>query len=191
MSLGVPSNVARMATHYNKQLETGGHMLKNLYENQMPEGLKISPEKFQELRKELMSKLDKLSPKQAEAEILGIKTGDLIQPGKRAMQNTIAQSLGLGGAGTLASHFLLHTLAPGASAAVLPFLTKSPKIAAELALKAGQTRRILPKVVKPIANAPVTNQAIGVGADITEKDGGRIHPMSLKHVHYHRKKRNG
>jgi hypothetical protein len=199
MSLGVPPNVARMTTHYNKQLDSGAHMLKNLWENQMPEGLKISPERFQQLRQELMAKLDKLPPEQAKAEILGIKTGDLIQPGKRAMQNNIAESLGFGGLGTLASHFLLHTLAPGASAAVLPFITKSPKIASELALRTGQASRLADKYIAPtvkkyvpaVLDAPVSPQMLGATADISEKDGGSIYPMSLKHVYYHRKKRNG
>jgi hypothetical protein len=160
MSLGVPSNVARMSTHYNKQLETGAHMLKNLWENQIPEGLNISPEKFQILRQELLSKLEKLSSKQAEAEILGIKTGDLIQSGKRGMQNTIAESLGFGGLGTLASHYLLHTLAPGVSLAALPLITKSPKVAAELAIKAGQANKYIPLILKSLPTAQ-TLGAIG------------------------------
>ena len=152
MTLGVPNNVARMATHYGKDLDSGAHMLKNLWENQNPITANIDPVRFQALRQELLSKLAKLSPERAKAEILGIKTGDLIQPGRRAFQSSLAQALGFGGVGTIASHYLLNTLVPGISAAVLPFVVKSPKVASELALKAGQVNRYVPKILKSLKN---------------------------------------
>jgi hypothetical protein len=78
-------------------------------------------------------------------------------------------------------------------------MIQSPKVVGNTARAVGKASRIADKYIAPtvkkyapaVLDAPVTPQMLGAIADISEKDGGRIYPMSLKHVYYHRKKRNG
>ena len=78
-------------------------------------------------------------------------------------------------------------------------LAQSPKAVGNAARTVGKVAHITDKYIAPtvkkygtaVLNAPVTPQMLGGMGVISEKDGGSIYPMSLKHVYFHRKKRNG
>lgn len=141
MTLGMPPKVARMATHYRQDLESGAYMLKNLWENQNP--LKINSKKFAQMRKELFEKLG--SDEIARAEILGMKTGDILPTGKRAISRMLTQAAGLGGIPS----FFLHSALGGLGA--VPLIFKSPALVADIAAKTGQARKYIPPILKGVA----------------------------------------
>ena len=160
MSLGMPPKIARMATHYRQDLESGAYMLKNLWENQNP--LKIDPIEFAKMRKELLAKLK--SNEIAKAEILGMKTGDILPTGKRAISRMLTQAAGLGGIPSV----LLHSTLGGLGA--VPLIFKSPALVADIAAKSGQARKYVPTILKGVGDVQPAAMASGLNYLTSEYD---------------------
>jgi len=160
MTLGMPPKVARMATHYRQDLESGAYMLKNLWENQNP--LKIDPVEFAKMRRELLAKLP--SNEMARAEILGMKTGDILPTGKRAISRMLTQVAGLGGIPSA----LLHSAFGGLGA--LPLIFKSPALVADVAAKSGQARKYIPTILKGAKDIPMPALVNGLNYVNSEAD---------------------
>lgn len=131
-SLGLPHEIAKEATHYRQEMEKGAWNLWNEYKNQNPLGL---PD---------FGKAN-LAQKEYLAGNAGQHLGDLISPSKNAKQILEGQGI-LGGIGALThSGAVISALTNPVVATGLAM--QSPKLAAELAYRAGQTSRYLPSLL--------------------------------------------
>lgn len=134
--LGLPHEEALKATHYRQDMETGAWNLWNKFKNQNPLGLP-GWEKASDAQKIKM------------AEQAGFDLGSILPTKKNAKA-----MLGLeGGLGYLAS--MSPWLKSVVNAKMLPLLGfQSPRIAGELAYRAGQTRRVVPSILKGAKDIP-------------------------------------
>jgi hypothetical protein len=134
--LGLPHEEALKATHYRQDLETGAWNLWNKFKNQNPLGLP-GWDKASDAQKLKM------------AEQAGFDVGSIL-PSKKNARAMLGVEGGLG--------YLAHMtpwLKSIVNAKMLPLLGfQSPRIAGELAYRAGQTRRIVPTILKGTKEVP-------------------------------------
>jgi hypothetical protein len=134
--LGLPHEEALKATHYRQDLETGAWNLWNKFKNQNPLGLP-GWDKASDAQKLKM------------AEQAGFDVSSILPTKKNAKA-----MLGVeGGLGYLAS--MTPWLKSIVNAKMLPLLGfQSPRVAGELAYRAGQTRRVVPTILKGTKDIP-------------------------------------
>ena len=166
ISQGAPHDVAVLARHYAQDLENGAWYLKNLYYNNKDaiKKMGITAEEFAEQRANLLAKIgkDKIkSPEMETASSLGIRTGEYFPEGKKSLRNLAGQSGIFGSIGTLLGHAFMHSILGGAGGATIPLAMKSPKLNAELALRAGQISGLVKNLYKHAPESMIDTAVLG------------------------------
>lgn len=166
---GVPHEIAIQATHRRQDLPEGVWYLKNLYNNNFVPEMNITLEQFARQREVLMNQV--LPKATSEAQRLGMKYGDYIPTNLKDLANLGAHSAGWGGLGSM----LAHSIA-GVKAAGIPFIVKSPKLNADIAIGAGKAARAaesgydLAKPALSLFDNITTPQAIGLLGQVVQQE---------------------